>query len=136
MNSVEEAYKNLASGILWFANGSLWDFGTARSSIWSKSTQTSYARSVGTDLIQDDKFPPFELSLQISAALLYLRDDLVQTTGQRIWGLTFTLYPNGKFNIEYDYNKPEGYEETDETISGDEINESLARLAGKDDASS
>jgi len=35
-------------------------------------------------------------------------------------GLTFILYPNGKFNIEYDYNKPEGDEETDETITGTE----------------
>jgi len=26
------------------------------------------------------------------------------------------LHPDGKFSIDYDYNKPEGYEETDETI--------------------
>lgn len=65
-------------------------------------------------------------------ALLFLRDDLLRTTGQRIWGLTFTLYPDGKFKIEYDYDKPEGYEETDEVISGDEINASLARLTGRD----
>jgi hypothetical protein len=35
----------------------------------------------------------------------------------RIWGLTFTLFPTGKFKIEYDYNKPEGYEETDGAIT-------------------
>ena len=61
-------------------------------------------------------------------ALYFLRDDLLRTTGQRIWGLTFTLFPDGKFKIEYDYNKPEGYEETDEVITGDEINASLAGL--------
>lgn len=65
------------------------------------------------------------------SAARFLRDNLLKTTGQRIWGLTFTLYPSGKFNIEYDYNKPEGYEETDETISGDEINASLGKLANK-----
>lgn len=41
---------------------------------------------------------------------------MLKTTGHRIWGLTFTLYPDGKFNLEYDYNKPDDYEETDETI--------------------
>jgi hypothetical protein len=51
--------------------------------------------------------------------LLFLRDDLLRTTGQRIWGLSFTLFPDGQFKIEYDYNKPEGYEESDEIITGD-----------------
>ncbi|VTU37614.1 hypothetical protein H6CHR_05011 [Variovorax sp. PBL-H6] len=49
-------------------------------------------------------------------ACLFLRADLLRATGQRIWGLTFTLHADGKFNIEYDYNKPAGYEETDETM--------------------
>ncbi|MEO8121765.1 MAG: hypothetical protein ABI606_20885 [Rhodoferax sp.] len=64
-------------------------------------------------------------------AALYLRDDLLKTTGERIWGLTFTLYPTGKFKIDYDYNKPEGYEETDETISlGDAVGGLQNLLAG------
>ena len=67
-------------------------------------------------------------SISPGNAALFLRDDLLRTTGQRIWGLTFTLYPDGKFKIEYDYNKPEGYEETNEVITGDEINASLAEL--------
>ncbi|VTU18922.1 hypothetical protein H4CHR_00282 [Variovorax sp. PBS-H4] len=49
-------------------------------------------------------------------ACIFLREDLLKSTGQRIWGLTFTLYPDSKFNIEYDYNKPLEYEETDETV--------------------
>ena len=62
------------------------------------------------------ELPPFEVASVASDAVLYLREDLLKTTGQRIWGLTFTLYPDGKFTVEYDHNKPEGYEETDETI--------------------
>ena len=68
----------------------------------------------------------------ISDPCLFLRDDLLRTTGQRIWGLTFTLFPDGQFKIEYDYNKPEGYEESDEVITGDEINASLTKLTGQD----
>lgn len=55
----------------------------------------------------------------------------MRTTGQRIWGVTFTLYTDGKFDVEYNYNKPEGYEEADETISGDEINAFLSDLNEK-----
>lgn len=67
-------------------------------------------------------------------AAIYLRDDLLRTTGARIWGLTFTLYPTGKFKIEYDYNKPEGYEETDETIDAGAAIASLQNiLAGGSD---
>jgi len=71
-----------------------------------------------------------------SAAVRFLRDELLRSAGHRIWGVIFILYPSGKFNVEYNYNKPEGYEETDETISGDEINESLTRLLRQGDASS
>ena len=53
-------------------------------------------------------------------AALFLRNHLLATTGERIWGLTFTLYPDGKFKIDFDYNKPDGYEETEETISLEE----------------
>jgi len=45
--------------------------------------------------------------------------------------VTFTLYTDGKFDVEYNYNKPEGYEEADETISGDEINAFLSDLNEK-----
>jgi len=53
---------------------------------------------------------------QIQEACLFLRSELLRKTGQRIWGLAFTLHPDGKFNLQYDYNKPEGFEETDEAI--------------------
>lgn len=60
-------------------------------------------------------------------AALFLRENLLKTTGQRIWSLTFTLHPDGKFNIQYDYNKPDGYEETDETMDLSEALEGLKK---------
>jgi len=56
----------------------------------------------------------------VSDVCIFLRDNLLITTSERIWGLTFTAYHDSKFNIEYDYNKPVGYEETGETISLEE----------------
>jgi hypothetical protein len=52
----------------------------------------------------------------VQEVCLFLREFMLKTTGHRIWGLNFTLYPDGKFDTEFDYNKPEDYEETDETI--------------------
>lgn len=90
----------------------------ASASCWLKYKEIKDKKSLG------------RLSENLSAGdtAIFLRDDLLRTTKQRIWGLTFMLYPTGKFNIEYDYEKPEGYEETDEVISGEEINQSLNDL--------
>ncbi|RKT50736.1 hypothetical protein DFR40_2663 [Azonexus fungiphilus] len=74
------------------------------------------------DIVDDTKYVK-----SIRDACLYLRDDLLQTTGQRIWGLTFTLHPDGKFNIEYDYEKPEDYDDSDDAIS---LAQAQASLAG------
>ncbi len=131
MNSVEDAYDEIAKSLLWFVADDEWSLAKAKSSIWSQSTQTSLCRLVREREISDDKFPDTDMIIACAHSVLYLRDDLLRTTGARIWGLTFTLYPNGKFNLEYDYNKPEGYEETDDIITGDEMNASLNLLSGK-----
>lgn len=128
---VEDAYNQLANAILEFAGSAQWDVAGAKTSIWNRMTQSSYWRKCGDKVVENDRFPSFEIEGEASRAALYLRDNLLQTTGQRIWCLTFTLYPDGKFNIEYDYNKPEGYEESDETISLDEALRGLKNLGVK-----
>jgi hypothetical protein len=118
IETVEQCYEAFAREILHFANAKLrpWEqavgiygiFNTMVSSEW-------YVLSGG---IKDEKgeAPPSDLSLLASDAVHFLRDNFLKTTGDRIWGLTFTLLPTGKFNIQYDYNKPEDYEETDDTV--------------------
>ena len=93
---------------------------------------------ISTDASRHDLELGFESVFEINDACIFLRDNLLQTTGQRIWGLTFTLWPDGKFKIDYDYDydKPEGYEESDEVITGDEINASLQKLTGQDGSAS
>ena len=41
------------------------------------------------------------------AASEFLRSNLLETTGDKIWGFTFTLYPDGQFNIDYTHDMPE-----------------------------
>lgn len=67
---------------------------------------------------------------RINSACVFVRDHLLQTTGQRIWGLTFTLYPDGKFNVEYDYNKPAHYEEDDDEAATTNEAAPVANLLG------
>ncbi|MGE4457597.1 MAG: hypothetical protein AB7E13_11755 [Arcobacteraceae bacterium] len=68
--------------------------------------------------------------LRMSKALFFIRDQILQETGKRIWGLTFTLYPDGKHEIEYDYNVPEGFNEQGEYIGEECTNEAVSGFFG------
>lgn len=80
--------------------------------------------------IEDDDYygiPP-KISIQTMRALFFIRDTLLKETGKRIWGLTFTLYPDGKHEIEYDYNVPEGFNEKGEWIGEEHNNEAVGEF--------
>ena len=49
----------------------------------------------------------FEAEADLQSAANFLKDNLIETTGDKIWGFTFTLYPDGQFNIDYTYDMPE-----------------------------
>lgn len=129
--NVEDAYYAIAQAAMAFPAGRAWQSISSKYGVLSTMVSASWSIHTDSSVDETGKAPPKELRNAAMDAALYLRDDLLKTTGQRIWGLTFTLHPDGKFNIEYDYNKPEGYEETDEAITGDEINASLGNLANK-----
>ena len=129
--SVESAYQALADSCYDFIHGRAWSVAVCQAQILRGMAKISHLLMFEEKKNMDGLDWP-DSSIDPGGAALFLRDDLLRTTGQRIWGLTFTLYPTGKFNIEYDYKKPEGYEETDEIITGDEINASLGQLTGQD----
>lgn len=116
METVERAYECLANELLDFSAGCDWKSAGSVISIFGKMTQTTYWRKVNDGVVENDRFPSMQTAGPASRAALFLRDNLLKTTGQRIWGLAFTLHADGKFNIEYDYDKPADYEETDETL--------------------
>lgn len=118
MNSVEDAYQLIADRLRERASEGwarvVFETRILRSNCSSMSTSELTCKNEDRSLALGAI-----VAFEINDACLFLRDDLLKTTGQRIWGLTFTLFPNGNFRIEYDYNKPEDYEETDETIEVD-----------------
>lgn len=129
MIELDNLFGNFERLVHWYVADDDWQYVVLESSIWEESTQTSLTRVVDGFAIVNDKSPPFDLGIVCSRSLVCFRDEHLRTTGRRIWGLTFTLYPDGKYHIEYDYRKPADYEdEPEDTIDGDEINQRLQQL--------
>lgn len=128
--TVEEAYQSLAIYLVNFINARAWQKSGFSAKVTPGSVTLDNHWLVFNNQIDEKAlgWGDSNISKNATDAIRFLRDDLLATTGERIWGLTFTLYPNGKFNIEYDYNKPEDYEDTDELMTGEEINQSLSNL--------
>jgi len=125
---VESAYEAIASAVIQFPRERAWDIAWGKFELFPGMVSARWGLS--KDEVPDNKGKgPSEASSDSAMdAALYLRDYLLETTKQQIWGLTFTLFPTGKFKIEYDYNKPEGYEETDETINLSDAVDRLQKL--------
>ena len=127
MKSVEDAY-DVIGRALFEAAAPGWSSVFIKTKILKNSCSGIITEQVSSAGEENHVSLGLDRMILVSNAIRFLRDDIKCTTNQRIWGLTFTLYPNGKFNIQYDYERPEGYEETDEVITGDEINVSLSNL--------
>lgn len=127
MHTVEEAYQKLASYILAFVGDRKWESAGCTLSVYSKMA-SGYQWLISGGV--KDESGGFERNggalWEGLDAALFLRDNLLKTTGRRVWAIAFTLYPNGKFHIEYDYQKPDGYEETDEVIGAAEALDGLS----------
>ncbi|WP_139159434.1 hypothetical protein [Pseudomonas argentinensis] len=105
MNTVEDAYEELARGIVDFAAGRSWERACCKCEIYDRMASATYWLE-GFGNIDRDAFGWPDSSINIGKAALFIRDDILAAGGQRIWGLTFSLFPDGKFDIEYDYSRP------------------------------
>lgn len=112
IHSVEDAYSKLGTYVITFVAGRPWDSAGCSMQIYASMARGAQWLRHGNELDESGGFDrnPGAIWEGLDAAL-FLRDDLLKTTGDQIWGLTFTLYPTGKFKIEYSYDKPEGYVE-------------------------
>ncbi|WFF39430.1 antitoxin YezG family protein [Moraxella nasibovis] len=126
-NNLGHIYQNLANSLLINMSSESWDKIILKSDILrdNASSIRFILYDKGSEVSQE---LTFETAFAINDLLIELRNIMLHSTGHRIWGLLFTLYPDGNFEIEYDYNKPEDYEESDDIILGDEINQSLDKL--------
>jgi hypothetical protein len=128
IDSEDGAYQMLAKVALDFVKDRDWSKAVCKCQIYDGMVSSSEWLESVTGEVDDKALDWGDTSLSAADAAEFLKNDLLQKTGSRIWGLTCTLYPTGKFNIDYDYNKPEDYEESDEQITGAQANESLFKL--------
>lgn len=105
MNTVEDAYRELASGIVDFAAGRSWERACCKCEIYDKMASATYWLE-GSGNIDRDALGWPDSSINIGQAAIFIRNNILATGGQRIWGLTFSLFPDGKFDLEYDYSRP------------------------------
>src|SRR5690349_16890549 len=105
----DEAYRAIAQEILAFVGSREWDYAKGIYEVLGQSTSTKWVMCFRGQETRKGELPSREIASLASDAIFFLRNQLKEKTGARIWGLVFTLHPDGKFNIEYDYNKPEDY---------------------------
>lgn len=128
VNNENQAYEILVNGLMAHLNNEDWKQMSNRIDIYDGMTQSSKVIiNTKGDKIDQYRELSNELLFAENDASLFLKNHIFELTGERIWGLTFTLYPDGKFELEYDYDKPEDYEETNEIITGDEINQNFLK---------
>jgi len=128
--NAEKSYEVIAElALVCSANVEKWDRIIIKSKIYGKMCEIKiYSDDGGSCKALHLPAGKGLVLMSANKGMLFLRDNLLETTNARIWGLCFSLYPDGKFNIEYDYNKPEGYEDTDDVISVSEASDSLKGL--------
>lgn len=125
-NEISNLYQQLSEDLVEEIDTESWSKLMLSASILNKDA-SNIRFTVFSQQNEFDKALGFEKVFSINDLLVALRNLMLDISENRIWGLTFTLYPNGKFEIEFDYNKPEGYEETDEVITGEEINRTFLK---------
>ena len=108
--TVEEAYETLAAYALACVGEKDWDFLTVKSDIYEQMSSSKVVLTIkNEDHSLKQSSVPFALSNDRNIATLFLRDNLLETTGERIWGMNFSLAKDGKMKINYSYDKPDNY---------------------------
>lgn len=103
-------YQDLANSLLSDINSANWDKIILKADILvDNASSISFILYDKENKINQEL--NFETVFNINDLLIELRNIMLNNTGHRIWGIIFTLFTDGKFEIEYDYNKPADYDE-------------------------
>jgi hypothetical protein len=113
IESVEQAYQAFGKLIHSFVEGRKWDVGACEIQTWPYSTGLNCWLSY--EGVKDEKGDADrKLATNAMTGARYIRDDMLKTTGNRIWAMTVLLYPNNEIKITYNYDKPADYPEPSE----------------------
>lgn len=107
--NVEDAYQAIAEEAIAKVGSAEWDTLLVEIEIFEKMAASVFWCMLGDKRFQGTGRPSLEQKERALDAKLMIRDNLLETTGERIWGMTFTLTKDGRFDIKYSYEKPENY---------------------------
>ena len=129
MKTTQDAYDLIAKNLLrTMPQFSSWEFLQLNTII----LKNALGRTITIQKLLDGSVLDIPIGMHIfdiQNAVLFLRENILQISENRIWELTFTLHSDGKINVEYGYKKPVGYEDSDGVMTGDEANASLNSLS-------
>lgn len=105
--NAETAYQTLANYLSNIVNLNHWD-----KLVLEADIADSMVKSVCYGLKSDERFNNLNrlnpsAAADMKKALFFLRDNIKETTGERVWTINFELLSNRKFNINYSYEKPD-----------------------------
>jgi hypothetical protein len=126
-NNFEDAYREIGKSIIDFIEGRQWDEGCFHCVIYPKSAHASWSFNYRGE--KNTKALGWgDESIDATGAAFFLRDEMLKTTGNRIWAMTALLYPNNEIKITYDYDKPKDYVEPSENDEPVNVFESIERM--------
>ena len=104
--SIEDAYEAIAEEAIAKAGSAEWDKLIVEIEIFEKMASSVFWCVAGDERFQGVGRPSMQQKERALSAKLEIRDNLLESTGERIWGITFSLTKDGHFNIAYSYEKP------------------------------
>lgn len=104
---MESAYRTFSEYAIARASGHDWLRIILSIDVFEKACSYDVCFFENDKKIQSQIETAIELDVALTNSALFLRDDLLINSGERMWGLEFILQKDGKFNITYDYNAPE-----------------------------
>lgn len=118
--NVEDAYKFIALDAIESVGDLPWDSIIAEVVVYEGDGSYKYWAVTPGGKQRSRNSTSMASSRNSHAAGIFLRDDLLKTTGHLCYGFTFTLFKDGQFDIQYRYDNP--YKDIEEQMAAEQKN--------------
>lgn len=118
--NIEDAHKFIALNAIESVGDLAWDSIIAEVVIYNTGGSYEYYAVTPVGKQRSRNATSMVSSRKNHEAGLFLRDDLLKTTGHLCYGFTFTVFKDGKFDIQYRYDNP--YKDIEEQIAAEQRN--------------
>lgn len=107
IENIEQAYQILGEHMATKSGDIPWQKGRLEVSIVGTSLKKRFWFFWDDQKSQGNGNVSMAESMRASEAALFIRDDMLLNGSELIWGMTFHLSSDGKFSIDYSYERPD-----------------------------